>query len=751
MAELKATSGAILGLKDATGEAMTPMQALISKTVELGAANTNAKESAAAFTSGLATEREAFDRLRASVDPAFAAQLRYTQAVNEARIAEQLGVASKEETAAVLAQLSARFDEETAAAARASGSHLAVANSANRMGYQVQNAAFQVQDFAVQVAAGTSVTRALGQQLPQLLGSFGIWPAVIGAAIAVLIPLGSALLGTGKAADSAEKDLQSLENALAEYTKFADLSGQSTEALREKFGRFAEEMRADAQWMAQIDVAKASAAFGKVASDLDSQFLSFNQTFVDLVTAQKNYDQAVKNGANTQSEAMIQQAGNIALLKAQADEAAKATGLTADQILVVDNALNSMRGAKTMAEIADRSQAALDAIRAMFPAGEMVPEAIQGIVDKLGEVHSQAAVAVATTEKIGAAASKTAGYLKDALDVMKALANSQPSNTWLDSAISQAETLYQKLFSVADLAQRTHLTAWGEMVDRGKLNSNAGGRGFPANGGYVPPPASNSGPIDLQNLINLNTNVPSSSTDGGGGGSPLSPTVIDLQKLVAMNPDLKTMTDEFGSMSDAISGGIGDALTGLVGGTQSVTDAFSSMTNSILSDISKIVAQNFVQQFISPLINSGLGATGFFPPTVASANGNIFAGGNVIPFAKGGIPGLSSYRNQIVQGPTMFAMGGLGVMGEAGPEAIMPLKRGPGGVLGVQGGGSNVQVNIVNKSGGEVTQRQSTQGNSRIIDITIEASRSMILDDIARGGPISDALGQSFGARRQGR
>ena len=53
---------------------------------------------------------------------------------------------------------------------------------------RIQNTAFQIQDFAVQVASGTSATRALSQQLPQLLSGFGLFGAVIGTASAVLLP-----------------------------------------------------------------------------------------------------------------------------------------------------------------------------------------------------------------------------------------------------------------------------------------------------------------------------------------------------------------------------------------------------------------------------------------------------------------------------------------------------------------------------------------------------------------------------------
>jgi lambda family phage tail tape measure protein len=68
--------------------------------------------------------------------------------------------------------------------------------------------------------------------------------------------------------------------------------------------------------------------------------------------------------------------------------------------------------------------------------------------------------------------------------------------------------------------------------------------------------------------------------------------------------------------------------------------------------------------------------------------GAAFCQGGVRPFANGGI----------VSSATPFGMrGGMGVMGEAGPEAIMPLARGPDGKLGVRGAGggaTNIVMNI---------------------------------------------------------
>jgi hypothetical protein len=87
---------------------------------------------------------------------------------------------------------------------------------------------------------------------------------------------------------------------------------------------------------------------------------------------------------------------------------------------------------------------------------------------------------------------------------------------------------------------------------------------------------------------------------------------------------------------------------------------------------------------ISPLASGFLasGGAGLF------ANGAAFRAGNVIPFATGGV----------VSSATTFPMSGgrTGLMGEAGPEAIMPLKRGPDGKLGVQAGGGGSQPVQIN-------------------------------------------------------
>src|SRR6185312_8670474 len=70
----------------------------------------------------------------------------------------------------------------------------------------------------------------------------------------------------------------------------------------------------------------------------------------------------------------------------------------------------------------------------------------------------------------------------------------------------------------------------------------------------------------------------------------------------------------------------------------------------------------------------------------------------VLPFAKGGVPGhvVPFASGGVVSAPSYFPMGrSLGLMGEAGPEAILPLQRSSDGRLGVAASGGGTPVNVV--------------------------------------------------------
>lgn len=135
---------------------------------------------------------------------------------------------------------------------------------------------------------------------------------------------------------------------------------------------------------------------------------------------------------------------------------------------------------------------------------------------------------------------------------------------------------------------------------------------------------------------------------------------------------------------------------GMAGWLQSSSDAlaefvatgkmnFRDFTVSILQDLAKIAMQKAIAGIAGSLFGYGGASAGVGTTALDSlfATGGAFGQGGVRYFAQGG-----AFTNSVVDKPTMFKSGGmLGVMGEAGPEAILPLKRTSSGNLGVETSG----------------------------------------------------------------
>ncbi|EAN6189851.1 phage tail tape measure protein [Salmonella enterica] len=157
-----------------------------------------------------------------------------------------------------------------------------------------------------------------------------------------------------------------------------------------------------------------------------------------------------------------------------------------------------------------------------------------------------------------------------------------------------------------------------------------------------------------------------------------------LDNFMAQGSDVAGMTENvftnaFNSMADGIAN---FALTGKMD--------FRSFTVSILADLAKMEARIAASKLLGSVLGMfGAGASaGGSTPSWAYSSAAL----SVIPNADGGVyrsAGLSQYSGSIVNRPTFFAFArGAAVMGEAGPEAILPLRRGANGKLGVVAAGS---------------------------------------------------------------
>ena len=145
---------------------------------------------------------------------------------------------------------------------------------------------------------------------------------------------------------------------------------------------------------------------------------------------------------------------------------------------------------------------------------------------------------------------------------------------------------------------------------------------------------------------------------------------------------------------------------------------FKELAASILKDIAKIMMQAALAGAVKKMF--GL------------ADGGVIQGGRIQPYAKGGV----------VATPTMFPMAGgdIGLMGEAGPEAIMPLKRGNNGKLGVEVAGRSNAVDAMNRysrrntaatGGGMASEDEAiaaVQGSAAPIDVRYTVERINSVD-----------------------
>lgn len=128
---------------------------------------------------------------------------------------------------------------------------------------------------------------------------------------------------------------------------------------------------------------------------------------------------------------------------------------------------------------------------------------------------------------------------------------------------------------------------------------------------------------------------------------------------------------------------LGRVFTGALGDIASGGKSLKSVLQSVAVDFAKLAAENLFGQKGASDARPGI------PRAILSsvnANGNVFEAGRIRAFAKGGV----------LSGPTIFPMqSGVGLAGEAGPEAIVPLQRGSDGRLGIAGGGGRaVSINF---------------------------------------------------------
>lgn len=665
---------------------------------------------------------------------------------------------------------------QTANASRPlSGALQGVGQAFSRNSSAIQNASFQLQDIVVQMSMGVPAARTLGMQLPQLLGGFGPLGAVVGLAVGALLAFAPAAFGAADGAAELKDAVDALNDAMDAYASASAAAAAPTSKLIEQYGAASEKARELLlvnRELAQLDaldkLAEASlqvvSAFGDFGGQTGAELTATAEKAAQLRAEMEQLNAQI-DAADPMSAGML--ANRQAGLQMQIDALSGyregvervrvALGSTEEQAVVFSAALADLQNAMTL----DDKIAAFERVKTLFveiTGGTKNMTAEQRLLAQ--ELIRAALASLDLSDNTSAAA----GNISAAASNATGLANE------LQRAASNAITLAQQSFSTRAQAE-LRLQYAGDPVGLARaqaeqtfdeqagamINAPVGGDFFARQREiYVENEvAAAEAQLALQEFNKTlsgkgGTGGASSTTDAAAEAKRLYESTrteaeryaVELEKVQGLYAigaidadlygraieDLNAKFDPFTKLMMGVAGTIeselNNAFASVLKGTATLSEALLDFAANVLA---KVAQDLFAQQFAGPIAQ---GVSGFLGG-LFSAKGNVFNSSGVTPFAQGGV----------VSGPTVFPFAnGVGLMGEAGPEAIMPLSRGADGRLGVVANSNNAPtVTINNYSGQPATASTDSAGN-----ITVEIGRA-VAQDITSGGPAYRAIRSTFG------
>lgn len=621
--------------------------------------------------------------------------------------------AAQKDLASLVVQLKTANDAFSKSGSASAKAATDIKRSFGSVGSGIQNASYQIADFAVQVQGGAGVTRALSQQLPQLLAGFGAFGAVAGAAVAILGPLISnmgQMVDQTKAVDEAMKALSSANEAAAvPLDKLTESYGALAPAIAAVNTRLAEQLK--------LQAAQELSAFGKAAQDasggvgiLDSA-LAVGSGYLDTWTARFSELQ----GYISYTQGYTEYARQLDAIQSQYKLNTEQLGIYGDRINSINSKLASQDFGLAVREFARLDEeikkngdtaiytsAGYESLRkAILAAAEIAPAASMGFsftprtaANTFSNYEGEAVVAdqLATIQKRLADAKKAvADSAREAAAAQRAEENSYKSFvaeiergvTPLQRAKDQLAKLKEEFAKFGDRLSPEQLQQYGATVE------------------------------DLNEKIDKLTFKDRWETMAEG-----------IQTLKTPLSELYDSLAQIGeAVTENLATGMTDAIMSLVEGTKSAKDAFKEFAVSFLKEITKMI----LKATILYMIQSALGMAG---------------GGG----------GIGRFLSGVVGGGGLRSGGGLGRSANiTTSENTLSTRSIPAlRAAGTESSGVSIapalNVQVINNSNSSVSTGRDPMGNIRI----------MINDEVAnalrRGGnPIDRALQMGYGLRRNGK
>jgi hypothetical protein len=609
------------------------------------------------------TELEgATTRFGTKLDPLLKKEKAFAKAVKQVNDAMRLGVATQKQAIAEIERLGRAYGQTQAQIDRTTASMTGIRKNTNRMNATIQNAGYQFGDFFVQVQSGQNILVAFSQQGAQLAG---LMPGLAGAVTGVGLVIGSMLVRALMDGSGAMKGLaEAIESAEESLGNFRSQMKKVTDGFRKELGpeikEFSEALLKKNLQQAIEDVNmsidKMTGRFSKLQRELNKAGFAYGK---DELRANL---QAVKDEIQSLSD--VDPSNAQELRDAISTVSKLISGELAPGIKLSKTAMESLETlGKEFAET----------LEAIVPETEEQTEELKKQKDLLSEIvdlektrdrisknlEQRFADSTRRLELIKSGVSS--GLAGKTVSLENLIAETIEAERDLQSQLMNPLQL-QKYMGEFERALKVRLEGYtAEQVAIEKLLSDRRAAGKETE--YESIYGQAIGPVKPE--------------EGSRGGFDITPAAEENRKQIERQIELA------GLLSDSFVGAFRD----IANGTETASDAFKKMTIAIIQHIMDVlIFKPLIESLTNALSPTSLGGSavgGLISNLFPAANGAAIDNGNVVPFAYGGV----------VNSPTMFGMSGgrTGLMGEAGPEAILPLKRGAGGKLGVEGGG-NVTV-----------------------------------------------------------
>lgn len=617
---------------------------------------------------------------------------------------------------------------------------------------QIQNVSYQLQDVFVQISGGTSASRALSQQLPQLLGGFGALGAALGVVAAVAIPLGASLFGISEKAQDLDKAIDSLNTSLRDYQAAAAAANAPTSELIEKYGRAAGAAQQLLEQIAQIAKIDAASALRSSATAITSEFESI-RSLLATIDAEKALG-----------------LGDSGLVAGAVDQLNQKFGLTVEQARELQSILNDQQAATTVQEqaaamlrmaqfLGEANEQAGFANKSLMATNKAAAEgalAAHELAVAMEGAEAAAGGLVATVDQlpgsIDAAAASAANLTRQL--TLAIVAGQQAANaSWAAPDLKRfgsGRDIIQRLGGMNYEEQMIFDQQWKEKLEEQARSAGRAGGGRKASGGGR---ASRAEPGLFENVERDLLNREREITLIGKSTAEVAKARAEWAMLDEAKKRGIAVSDDLRGKIEAEAQKLGE-LTQQQQHLQAVSDSVrSSLQNAFdgvfddpkeaLKDLAKQLAMLAMKMQLMNMFPGTFGSGGTIPLLYANG-GYTGAGGKYDPagIVHRGEYVMDAETVRKAGGPAMFDALRANLRGYAGGGYVAPAMPSIP-ALSRSGGGTSIQIIDQRSASAPPVETETTRGPDGR-----EIVRMIVADDLARGR-YDKTMGGRYGAKPQ--